>query len=314
MNLILRLYFLLPSDSRFGILTKITNRIVASLIKKTLDLFIPTYFDRTKNKHNYGLNFESREHKIIVSLTSFPGRIEDVWIPIECLFRQTYKPDRIIIWLSQSQFDHIVLPKKLVEQKNRGLEIRFVEDDLKSHKKYLYAFENIENDYVITVDDDIYYDNRLIENLIILKQAFPDCVATNRAHKIKFSASGKILPYSKWGHNVTEIEPSYLTVQTGGFGTLYEKGDFDVAFSNEKLIKQLIPHADDLWLKIQTIIASKKVVTNNLYNKDPITVKHSQLEKLVNVNVIDGGNDVQFHNVLNYFNLGQLESYRAESV
>lgn len=312
MNRILRFYYSLPHDDRLGIITKIVNRLTARILKRILDRIVPAYFIKTQYQFPSGINKESRDQKVIVSLTSFPGRINDVWIVVECLLRQSYKPDKIILWLSKEQFPDFHLPQSLLDQKYRGLQINFVEDDFRSHKKYLYAFETFPNAKVITVDDDLYYDRHLVRNLIELKERFPSDVVTNRAHQITFGVDGRINSYAKWKHNIDFISPSYYMVQTGGFGTLYSKDDLSFSYNDIEIIKQLIPFADDLWLKTQTLLTSKKIVTNSRYNKDPITVKNSQLEKLVNTNVINGGNDTQFRVVLDYFKLGNLEGFQKE--
>jgi len=310
MNTILNFYFKLPHDRSLGIVSKAFNRISARILKRILDKTVPTYFLKTQNDYPIGINQEAREKKVIVSFTSFPGRIADVWIVVECLFRQSYKADRIILWLSKPQFEGIELPKQLLDQMNRGLEIRFVEDDLRSHKKYLYAFDEFKDHYVVTVDDDLYYESELIQNLIDLKKEYPEAVVTNRAHRITFFKDGSIENYSNWNHNITLSDPSFLNVQTGGFGTLYTIGDLDVSYNDIDLIKRTIPLADDLWMKVQTLLAQKEVVTNDKYNKDPLTVRKSQIEKLVTSNSLNGGNDVQFKKVLEYFQLGNLEKYR----
>ncbi|MFN3942987.1 MAG: glycosyltransferase [Flavobacterium sp.] len=311
MNKLLYIYFKLPHDKTFGIISKVFNRLVAKIIKRVLDQTIPSYFIKTQEQYPNGLNIEKREKKIIVSFTSFPGRIHDVWIVVECLFRQTIKADKIILWLSESQFKDVEIPILLQNQIERGLEIRFVKGDLKSHKKYIYALTEFKNDYVITVDDDLYYDHKLIENLLQLKEKHPLSLPTNRAHKITFNKNNKVNLYSKWEHNYDKSIPSILLVPTGGFGTLYEFQQLNESFNNEKLITDMIPYADDLWLKIQTLLKNIKVVTNNQYNKDPLTVKSSQLEKLVTKNVIAGGNDVQLQKVLKYFGLNNLEKYKV---
>jgi hypothetical protein len=310
MNTILNIYFSLPHDKALGIVSKAFNRVVAKIVKRYLDKTVPSYFLMTQGKYSNGLNTEKRDKEVIVSFTSFPGRIQDVWIVVECLFRQTYKADKIILWLSESQFEGIELPKVLLEQQNRGLEIRFVENDLKSHKKYLYVINEFPNDYVITVDDDLYFDNKLIENLIKLKIKYPDALPTNRAHFIQFNKKDDIELYAKWHHNYDLVKPSLLLVPTGGFGTLYESRQLNNSFDNHDLIKKLAPHADDLWLKVQSILKDTPIITNSKYNKDPITVKSSQLEKLVSTNVLNGGNDEQLKSILEYFNLGNLEKYR----
>ena len=85
-----------------------------------------------------------QQKEIVISLTSFPGRIADVWIVIECLFRQTYKADKIILWVDKERFNVEDLPSRLKAQMKRGLEIRLVED-LRSHTKYYYALKEYNN-------------------------------------------------------------------------------------------------------------------------------------------------------------------------
>lgn len=310
MNFLLKIYYLLPHDKKYGLISKIINRISARIIKRILDVIVPIHFEKTKHKFPTGLNTSHREKKLIVSITSFPARIKDVWIVVECLFRQTYKPDKIILWLSNEQFENFELPENLLNQQSRGLEIRFVEGDYRSHKKYLYALEEFRDEYIVTLDDDLYYDKNLIENLITIKKNNTDAVATNRAHEITFDENGNIKKYSNWNHNSVLNIPSFFLVQTGGFGTLYTKEDVDDSFNDKKLIIKLIPYADDLWMKVQTLLQSKKIATNSKYNKDPIPIKSSQIEKLVSTNVINGGNDKQLSDVLNYFQLSCLTSFK----
>lgn len=91
-----------------------------------------------------GITVKKREQKIIVSLTSFPKRIDTLWITIETLLRQSMKPDEIILWLAEEQFNGIdSLPKALLEQQKRGLTIRFC-DDLRSHKNIIIQCRNIQ--------------------------------------------------------------------------------------------------------------------------------------------------------------------------
>jgi hypothetical protein len=302
-NFIFFIYYRLPHDKSIGLFTKVVNRIFAKIFKFLLDLFIEPIFLKTFNSYSNGLNELPREKKCIVSLTSFPGRIENVWIVIECLLRQSYKPDAIILWLSKHQFNGTSIPDSLLKQQQRGLTIKFVDDDLKSHKKYLYAFDLYPNDYMVTVDDDLYYDEDLIDNLIKMKSKFPNSIATNRCHKMLINNVGEIQKYGRWMHNSTELKPSYILFPTCGFGTLYSRQDFTDSYNNIELIKKLAPFADDIWLKIQTLLANSSIVTNNKYNKDPLTVKSSQIESLVKVNVQAGRNDEQLEAVLIYFNI-----------
>lgn len=292
----------MPHDSKFGIVSKLINRIMARVFKRYLDRTVPNAYKKEASEVS-GINTsEKREKKYIVSLTSFPARIEDVWIAIETILRQTFKPDMIILWLSEDQFKGINLPESLKRLEKRGLTIRFVSGDIRSHKKYKYALEEFPNDFIITLDDDLYYGENLLKNLIELKKKFPECVPTNRAHKVK-TEDNLILPYGKWLHNAYEKKSSHQLVQTGGYGTLYTLDDLHPDFNDESCFLKLAPHADDIWLKFMVLLKGKKIVTNDKYNKDPLVIKGTQFNKLVTENVLNGGNDTQFKNLMEHYNL-----------
>ena len=81
------------------------------------------------------LNTEMRNESVIASLTSFPDRIEKTYLAIKSIMLQNFKPDEIILWLSDVQFKEIEIPQSLRELEKKGLQIRFCED-LRGHKKY----------------------------------------------------------------------------------------------------------------------------------------------------------------------------------
>src|SRR5690606_22827294 len=105
------------------------------IIRSISNVVLPVYLDLTKNLSQYRIVPPTKGSiEVVVSLTSFPARINTVWLVIESLLRQKVKPDKLILWLSKDQFSSIdVLPKRLKSQILRGLEIRFVEGDLRSH-------------------------------------------------------------------------------------------------------------------------------------------------------------------------------------
>lgn len=301
MNFMYSIYYWLPDFSRIGIAGKAVNKIMAMVLKRIFDATVPRHYRKTALTAPHGINTAPRDTKYIVSLTSFPARINNVWITVETILRQSFKPDAVILWLAETQFPDKKLPESLTRLQARGLTIAFCADDMRSHKKYLYTLDRYPNDYIITLDDDLYYDRHLLKNLVGLKNQFPDAVATNRAHKLKFGTDGNILPYRMWLHNVAERNPSHLLVQTGGFGTIYKKSDLYIDVNNTTLIKTLAFHADDLWLKMMVYMQGKKVVTNTRYNKDPLTVGNTQVEKLVTTNVLQGGNDQQLKNIMLHY-------------
>ena len=54
--------------------------------------------------NNLFIETNVNKNKIIVSLTSYPLRIQCAIIVIKSLLKQTIKPDKIILWLAKSDF------------------------------------------------------------------------------------------------------------------------------------------------------------------------------------------------------------------
>ncbi len=303
MNKLYNIYFLLPNFAANGnFIGKVINKVILIVLKRLFDFFIPVYYKRTAEKAPIGITEKKRDSKYIVSLTSFPARINDVWISIETILRQSVKPDEIILWLAESQFPDKKIPESLHNLTKRGLTIKYC-DDLKSHKKYYYAVKEYSDSNIITLDDDLYYHKDVLKNIIELHKKYPDCISTNRAHEI-IIINDEILPYRKWNHNAVNItKPSHLLLQTGGAGTLYPPRKLHKDILDKNLIKHLSFHADDVWLKMMAYLEGTKIITNKFYNKDFITVSKTQKEKLVSTNVIMGGNDEQLKNILDYYNI-----------
>src|SRR5690606_29967954 len=107
------------------------------------------------------------QSSVIVSLTSFPARINLVHIAIKSLLNQSKRPKKIVLWLGDEFFPHgeKTLPKSLLELKQFGLEIEFCRD-LGAHTKYFYAFQKYPNNLIVTVDDDIIYPRNLLKVLL----------------------------------------------------------------------------------------------------------------------------------------------------
>lgn len=297
---IYKIYFSLPNFGRIGKFGKGIDRAMdIYLLKKIFDRIVTK--DLVTKSTEYGLNKDKRDETYIVSITSFPARISEAWISLECIMRQTVKPDKIILWLAEEQFPDRNLPESLLAFEKRGLEIRFC-DDLKSHKKYYYTILENPDANIITLDDDLFYDKYIIENLIALHKEFPKNIVTNRAHKMTFENTA-LKPYKRWNHNVTQSEPSFLLMHTSGAGTLIPANILPKETFDKELIKALSYRSDDVWLKLMSIVGNVKVVTNDKYNKDLITTGRTQVESLVSTNSKQGGKDQQLLNVMKHFNI-----------
>lgn len=270
-------------------------------IRVIVNLLIPLYFNLTKNNKKARLsNKISDSPKLIVSLTTFPVRINRLWIVIESILRQTHKPDKIILWLSKDQFDSIdKLPNKLKKQQKKGLDIRFCKGDLKSHKKYYYTLQEYPEDFLITIDDDIIYHTTMIAELVELKNMHPSSICCHRARFIKTECN-QILPYLDWIEILSKLGPSYLIFQTSGGGTLYPPRSLYCEVLNAQVFKKICFNADDVWLNIMSQLNGTTIVKSD-FNSVLLPVINFNNVKLSSINVALGKNDIQLNAVRNYY-------------
>lgn len=236
---------------------------------------------------------KGRKEKVIVSLTSFPERIEQCYYAIKSLMIQNYKADQIVLWLAEEQFPTHVLPQNYEELIKRGLTVRYCKEDLRSHKKYFYVLqEQKEDEVVITFDDDIIYEFDAISKLIHLHNKYPRCVVCNRGHHI-ISSNNKILPYKEWKVCSKEgvYEPSIKIMPSTGMGCLYPFAIMPNSTFNMELIKENAFTADDIWMFFNRLKADIPVVKTKEKIAILCTVYGSQTKALTYLNDLGDENE-----------------------
>lgn len=191
---------------------------------------------------------------IIVSLTSYPARIQNLHKVIKTLLIQNLRPNKIVLWLADSEFNNkeMDLPPNLLELCQYGLEIRWCED-IKSHKKYYYAIREFPESIIITVDDDIYYSPRTVELLYESYLKFPNAVSCLCANKIV--GNKEKLDYNKWILNYKDcINVPVMDLMAVGFaGVLYPPHCLPENAFNIRDIRDLCLYQDDIWLKFMEL-------------------------------------------------------------
>lgn len=241
------------------------------------------------------------EEKIIVSLTSFPARINNVWMVIECMLRQTIKPYKIILWLSQEQFPRKdILPKSLLERENDVFNIRLVKEDIRSHKKYYYVSKEYPDSLIFLIDDDIFYTTKILERSLEKYNHFPHSVISNYGCQIKYDDNGKHLPYLTWG----EINTNDNIFFGSGGGTLYCPRDLHNDLTNISLALKLTPLADDIWLNAMARLVGTKVISVSKKQILPIFNEHSEDLSRINIGMSNDGlsnNDKQLEALESYY-------------
>lgn len=235
------------------------NKSYWSLIYKFNKVFVNIFYPICQRwRREKGTDCHSN---IIVSFTSFPNRINTVWLTAASLLNQTMKPYKVILWLAEEQFPDKKIPKSLARLQERGLEIRYCED-LKPHKKYFYVMQEYPEYFIVTADDDIFYPEKHIEQLWKGHLVYPDTVICHWSHLIGINEKGDFCPYNSWGDDST-AEPYFRTLAVGCNGILYPPTSLpEEAFIKENIIENAL-FTDDLWLKCMEIKNNWKTVNCN---------------------------------------------------
>ncbi len=268
------------------------GNLASCIVNKLANIVMPIYYSLTITP-----NISVNNKGIIVSFTSFPRRIGKVHLVIESILRQKVKPSKILLYLSRKQFGTTIensnLPTKLLKLQSKGLEIIMVDGDLRSYKKFHYAFRDYSNQMVLTIDDDVIYNSDLIERLVE-KKTESNAVA-NLTRVINRSTEGKPLPYSSWTVD-RDSGKNHIVIGVGG--VLYSPKRLYKDVLESDLYVSLAPKADDLWLSAMCILNGVEITPTDYPNKW-IAIRFTDNVTLFSENVYD--NDIQIHAINDYY-------------
>lgn len=253
------------------------------------------------------LSTKSVDNDIVVSLTSYSHRVEDsLPYTLYSLLQQTVLPYKIVVYLSDEWSDESI-PDIVKKLKRIGIDIRYCED-IRSFTKLIPALKDFPDNPIITVDDDIYYNNRCVELLLCAYNVSDKRTVLGHCGCLPKMYEGKYLPYSLW-KELAEVDARNVSL-LGVAGILYPPYVFDNEILNKDLFLRLCPTADDLWFWIQEIRCNVKceVISGSIYAHNTSVNRIEQYDlsqrgTLMFENVTQGKNDEQLRNLLEYYNL-----------
>ena len=282
--------------------------------QNTLDLLPKIKPLETKNTPNY-----------IVTLTSYGSRLQDVPYTLITLLNQSIQPDKIILWVAHEDKGNLSpLMPKLIE---KGVEVRFCED-MRSHKKLIFALEDFPNDYLITADDDVYYPEIWFEQILLEHKKYPRNIICHFARSIKKEKNNSSISnnphallsdYTEWEivysqpiDEKTPIKERYKIFPIGIGGVLYPPRSLHSDTTNKDLIKDLSPQSDDVWFWAMAIRNSKYFEGKNPYRiiENGFNSKHfkyidpaQQIGFNANMtyNNLKGGKNLALKNVIEHY-------------
>ena len=209
-------------------------------------------------KAHCGVTKLKRNPEIIVSLTSHPARINSVHKTISSLLNQTFKPDRVILWLANEQFPkgECELPKSVITLKRNGLDIMWYHD-IRSYKKLIPTIKTFPKAIVVTVDDDWYYHQHMLQILVEEHEKYPKDIICHAITHPVFNEKGKL----RKNVSVQDYKgvSSYYNKILGGSGGLYPPNSLHVDVLNEKEFMKIAPTNDDIWFWAMAVRNETKI-------------------------------------------------------
>lgn len=239
---------------------------------------------------------------VTVSLTSHGKRVADFApFAIYSIFQQNVLPNRIVLNINQEKWNEDNLPELIKKLQIAGLEINLCED-VGPHTKLLPALQKYPDDVIITVDDDVYYDHNMIEDLISdYKKTSNPCVICKSALVVS-TENGEFLPYTQWPM-ATKDTPAEKIISPHGFcGVLYAPHIFSEEIFNKSVYQSLCKYADDIWFSVMEIREQIPVYLSSAPNHNVIYVDH------YNEYVAQGSDALYFSNAGEGRNNTQLQA------
>lgn len=265
--------------------------------------------DKILNSTKKGITDEKYcQYDIIVSLTTYGRRLQDVCFTIESIMQQTMLPNKIILNIDKSISIHDI-PHALRMQQKRGLEIAFVED-IRSYTKLIPTLSKYPEAIIITIDDDVLYNFDIVERLFQSYVKYPDKISALRVHTIKFDKDKKPRKYMEWDMcKADSSNPMHLFL-TGVGGVLYPPHSLYGDVLDKDVFMSICPTADDVWFHAMAVkngTGIVKVPTRSELGQDYITNDDVQDMGLFHVNTGGAGrNDLQIKAVYEKYGIYEL--------
>lgn len=247
------------------------------------------------------------DRELVVSLTTHSKRIHSVFHTIESIFQQTYKPNRVVLYVNEDKFSEEELPETLKMQMKRGLEVRFVKD-VRSYTKLVYALVDFPEANIITVDDDLMYPFDMIERLVKAHLHHPEAICSIAARTMIKLRSREFDTYQHFQfEDLEQDQISTKYIAEGFAGVLYPPHSLHEDVTNAERFLELAPHTDDLWFKAMSLLKGTPILLlhrdfplfHNLFIDEDV-----QDIGLINQNVFaEHRNDKELKQIFDFYNL-----------
>ena len=239
---------------------------------------------------------QPEQAQVVVSMTSYPARIEFAWISLETLFRQDFQDFAIVLVLAKSQFPGGRLPKSIRKLQGRGLRVLWVDKDGKSADHIWPAYFLYNNARIVSVDDDKFFPPDLLTKLTAEANRSPGAIVGARGWQMA-EANGTVAFGEGWSR-ANLSTPSPILFMPPGNGSLYPPGSLPEMAGDYELMSEICPTADDVWFWAMGLQAGTESKCLGMNAHRPV-IRQLKTESLASLNA----GPAQFRAVLKHFHL-----------
>jgi hypothetical protein len=204
---------------------------------------------------------KSIQEQVIISLTSFPEAIPFAVQAIKSVLNGSVLPDKVVLYLTASQFPEGKLPSALTElTQNNLFEVRFYAENIRSYTKLIPALKDFPDHIIVTIDDDILYNKNMLRGLLRLHKKYPEAILGHRVRHYKPNA-----PYRSWKrykehrYLLKSLRPRFSNIQTGVGGVLYPPDSLDQNMLDSRIFMEMAPTVDDIWFWAAAVAKGTKI-------------------------------------------------------
>ena len=185
----------------------------------------------------------------IVSMTTIPSRLHMLEVNLESLLNQSYQFDKLVINIDDNISKEDLEKYEKLKAISSKIELNQCESKWRSCNKLLPTLQRYPNDVIITVDDDVYYQDKCIEELVKHYELLPTPQKIIIAHEINpifiKQQENYVGYYNTWDYKFKQVEyGKYLSNCC-----LFPPHVFDgtMLFDYEKMMKYTNGLHDELW-------------------------------------------------------------------
>lgn len=259
-----------------------------------------------------GVTTAKYNSQLVVCLTTIPERINKVHLCIESLMRQSLKPNKIILWITEKIFDYQNealeenIPRQLLRLKSRGLEIKYCKD-IGPFSKTINTLKNYPNCILVVADDDVYYPKNWLIELYTSYLNDPQYIHCHQARWIKKNDNDQLSPYNNWKEVYDFYQgPSYNIFPITKGGCLYPPKSLSKELFNENTFLKLCPIQDDVWLTAMSLLNQVKCKKVRPFPIGLVPIRGTKKKSLMSENIGHNKNDSQVKAVFDKYKLYSL--------